>query len=147
VGSLVWNPGDELVVVAAGASNGIGPFTGTVVAPAPLQALHPDLATLAILSRSSDLRLTWTGIVSGTVVLTIAAIASASSTSTDGVIACTASSADGALDVPAALLGNLPSGDHALVELILANITTISAPNATIEVGAAAGMLSGPTLE
>jgi hypothetical protein len=146
VHSLVWNPGDELGVVAAGASNGVGPFTGTVVAPAPLQALSPDLLTLATLSRSSDLRLTWTGIVAGTVVLTIAAVDSASSSS-DGVIVCNASSTDGSLDVPAALLGDLPSGDHAVLELIMANGTAISAPNATIELVAAAVLFGDATLE
>jgi hypothetical protein len=145
VRSLVWNPGDELGVVAAGASDGIGPFSGTVVAPAPLQALSPDLLTLATLSRSRDFRLTWTGIVGGTVLLTMATVNPASS-SNDGVIVCNASSADGSLDVPAALLGNLPSGDHAVMELIMANLTAISAPSAAIQLGAAAVLLVDPIL-
>jgi hypothetical protein len=89
---------------------------------------------LPMISGADDFDITWstTGAVGGTVTLEITALRG-EGLWFDGAIACSASSTSGALSVPAALLGVLPSGDTALLDLILSTDSALQAPNATVD--------------
>jgi hypothetical protein len=131
--SFSWSPGDTLGVIAGGDPSGVASFSGTIVAPPPLPAMSPDFSTLSSLSRAGDFDLSWTATNSETVTLVIIAVAPPSDVTADGQILCRGSSASGALTVPAALLGKLPSGDTAHVELAAANTASVVGANATVE--------------
>jgi hypothetical protein len=141
--ALTWTAGAMLGVNATGDASGVASFSGTVVAPARLSGVSPAVMTLTSIARGSDFVLSWTAAGSSTVLFILLA---ANGTSPDGLIRCTASSGDGSLTVPAALLGNFQSGDHALVLLTVENNTIITASNATVGLTAEAQVQGGVTI-
>ncbi len=108
-------------------------FSGTVVAPASLKAVSPDLSTPFNIPAASDFKLGWTGAGSGTVTLNLFASSGAAE---DGVIVCTAPSSGGSMTVPGTLLANLKSGDSASLELSVSNNSPLSVANANVELTA-----------
>ncbi len=127
--AITWSPGDTLAVSASGDASGVASFAGTVVAPAPLTGLNPDLTTAASISRTSDFTLGWTAASAGAVSLLL------SDTSGD-TIRCTATGSSGAMTVPAALLTNFQSGDTVGIGLTVLNNSTASATNASVNITA-----------
>ncbi len=145
---LHWSPGDTLGVYAAGDANGIGSFSGCVVAPTELEGVNPTVAMVPMVSRAADFDITWntTAASCGTVTLEITAL-EGEAFGFDGAIACSASSASGALSVPAALVGVLPSGDTALLDLILSTDSVLEAANATVDLIAVEQVFGTSTIE
>jgi hypothetical protein len=142
--SVTWAAGDTLSVSAAGDASGVKSFSGTVIAPAPLAGVTPDLTTLSKLPRATDFNLTWTANSAGTVLLTILASAG---TSSDGTIRCSATGSSGMLTVPTGLLTNFKAGDMASLELSVSNNVALSAANATVGLTAEAFAIGSTTVQ
>ena len=125
--SFTWTPGDVLQVSAAGAD--IGAFTASVHTPAAIDGITPDFDTLATLSASSALTVTWTpgSDASAQVVLTLTG---SGANGTVGTVSCAAKDSAGQLVIEASLMGNFAAGEDATLSLLRTATTSGSGANA-----------------
>jgi hypothetical protein len=111
--SLKWNPGDTLNFSAGGATGGIAPFSGSVVAVALLESVTPDPNKSRTFG-GADFTITWKPDASPDE--TIYATFNDPTTPNGPRIHCDVPDSAGTLTVPGDMLGRFPSGDSAFLQ-------------------------------
>ena len=131
---LSWKPGHSLSANASGSI--VGPFTQSLVAPAPPTVTSPALQNLGTTSipAGQPLTVSWTPGAAGDVVT--ASLNGARNGASDGDVVCRASDAAGTLTVPASLMANFHPGDVGAIVVGRTTQKTAPCANATVTIGA-----------
>jgi hypothetical protein len=125
---LTWQPGDTLSVTAAGSAGGVGAFSGSVVAPAPLSGITPALSGTVAIQKAQDFVIHWTpGSGTATAQLFL------SDVRLNG-ISCTVPVTAGSITVASSLLSLL--GGSGSIILSPLNATSVTGANAAVRLEA-----------
>ena len=130
--SGAWQPGDTLSATATGGD--VGPFSGSVVAPAAIAGLSPSLSGTVDVSISADWNVSWIPATQGGSQLVLTLSASSAGPEPGGVLECGIADSAGAMSVPAAILGLLGTGSNASVSITRRNIATVATNNARVDI-------------
>ena len=140
--NATWTGGDMLSFTATGAT--IDAFTATVQTPAFPAGVQPVISDTSMLTvpQSSDFTVTWTGGTASAVDdLFVTAVGG-------GSIRCyDVPDTSGKITVSSTLLANMTKGATLSITLYRFVITTASAPNATVTVGAGVELIGRGTLQ